>query len=416
MKVLWFSNRYISEEKITGTGTWLVTMAEQLVQNEEIQLYNITRDNVSTIEKSIYKGLTQWRVPIVTRKKNGLPPSKMVTQIQSIVQDIKPDIIHIWGTEGYWGLLFSRGIIKGVVLLEIQGLLTQIHKHTFADLTFKDIVKCFGFKEIIKPSVSLLAKHKVFKTAAKFELEIIKNSRYISTQSNWVRAHISFLNPDAIIFQTKRPIRRKFYEDSKWDIQNIKRHSIFTSASSPIPYKGLHVLIEAVALLKCNFSNIKLYVAGHIGKGIRESGYIKFIKKKINKLDLCDNVIWLGPLNEVELVNLQTSLHTSVYPSFIESYGVAVAESLSLGVPTVVSYSGALPEQGIEGDSIQFFPPGDVYMCAYKIRQIFENDVLAEALSTKARLLRKEITNNDISNLQINIYKKILFNDSDIIC
>lgn len=410
MKILWFSNAVLGDKKITGTGTWLVSMAEQLVQKKEIVLYNITLDNVKTIEKTIDKRIIQWKIPIVSKKKNGLPPYKIITQIQSIVEEIKPDIIHVWGTEGYWGLLISRGIIKGNSILEIQGLLTQIHKYTYADLSFSDIINCFGIKEILKPSVSLFGNQKAFITAAKFELEIIKNTNYISTQSNWVRTHIGFINPEAKILHTKRPLRKIFHKNNNWEIKNILKHSIYTSAASPIPYKGLHVLIEAVGLLKNKYTNIKLFVAGHTGRGIRESGYIKFIKKKIRKLDLYENVIWLGALNDDEIVNQLICSHAAVFPSFIESYGVAVAESLALGVPTVASYSGALPEQGIDGESILYYPPGDVYMCANKIQQIFADDELAKKLSANACFNPSKITNDEIASLQLNIYKEILNN------
>lgn len=408
MKILWFSNRLFVEEEIKGTGTWLDSMAEILMVNDTIELYNITKGNTKKVIKRDYKNTQQWLLPSVKLKKNGLPTIKLINQIVEIVESIQPDIIHIWGTESYWGLLTARGYIKGNVILDIQGLISQIKNYIYSGLTFHETFKCIGLKEILKPSTSIFASKRRFNQSSKTELEIIQNHNNISTQSDWVRAHIEFLNPKARIYETKIPLRQKFVKGAKWDFNKIAKNKIFTSLSSPVPYKGLHVLIDAMRLLKNEFPKIKLVIAGHYGHGIKESGYEKFLKRKIKTNHLIENIVWLGSLNEEEITNQLLKSHVAVFSSFIESYGVAVAESLTLGVPTVVSYSGALPEQGVDKESLLFYPPGDVFVCASKIKQIFIDNELSDNLSANAIKRNSEISNQDITNLQIHIYNEVL--------
>lgn len=411
MKILWFSNRLFVDEKIKGSGTWLDSMAEILVKDDNIELFNITKGNTKEVTRIDYKKIQQWLLPNVKLQKNGLPPIKLTNQIIDIVESIKPDIIHIWGTESYWGLLTARGYIKGNVILEIQGLLSQIKNYFYAGLTPDEVFKCIGLKEILKPKSSIFAVKRLFNQNAKMEVEMIKKHSDISTQSDWVRAHISFLNPSTNLYKTKIPLRRKFIDSQKWSSNNITENTIFTSISSGLPYKGLHVLIEALGLLKNEFPKMKLMIAGHYGKGIRESGYEKLLKSKIRKFNLVKNVVWLGSLDEENIVNQLRNSHVAVFPSFIESYGVAVAESLALGVPTVVSYSGALPEQGVDEHSLLFYPAGDVFMCASKIKQVFIDNQLSENLSANAIRGSSKTSNQDIADLQIKIYKKIIQNE-----
>ena len=417
MKILWFSNRLFTDDKIKGTGTWLDSMADILIKEESIQLFNITQGYTKKISQINYNGIQQYLLPNQKLRSNGLPSQKLIKQIIHIVDSINPDIIHIWGTESYWGLLSSRGHLnKGLIILEIQGLVSQIKKYVFGGLTIHQLFQCINIKEVLKPSTSVFSLKRKFTQKSKHELEIISSHSFISTQSEWVRSHISFHNPNARILKTKIPLRKEFVGERKWIYDQINSNVIFTSISSNAPYKGMHTLIDAVSILKKSFPNVKLLIAGYVGSGLRESGYVKFLKKKIVTNGLIDNVIWLGPQNEEEIVTILSTSHVAVFPSLIESYGVAVAESLSLGVPTITSYSGALPEQGIDGESILFFPPGDTYVCAYKIKKIFDSNSIAERLSKNASKYNRNITNNEIAKIQLSIYKEVLNNGSNINC
>lgn len=406
MKVLWFSSRFFSEEKVTGTATWLDAMADILMDKDDIELFNISEGNTKTIKKGKYKKIEQWQLPNSWKKINGVPESKNILKITEIISSIQPDVIHIWGTESYWGLLSARGFIKGNIILEIQGLISQIKNEFYGRLNSKELVSTIGLKEIIKPKLSLYSLKKKFEKQSRYELEMIRNHNHISTQSEWVRGNIMFINNKAKLIETYLPLRRNFISSDKWTLNKCTPLSIFTSISATAPYKGLHVLIDALALIKMQYPEVKLHIAGETGKGIRESGYTKFIKRKLKHYSLTENVIWLGPLNETQIVDWLLNSHVAVFPSFIESYGVAVAESLKLGIPTITSYAGALPEQGEERKSILFFPTDDVTTCAYRVHQIFSNPILAENISANALKINTPGL-DDIAALQIKIYKEV---------
>ena len=53
----------------------------------------------------------------------------------------------------------------------------------------------------------------------------------ISTQSNWVRAHVKFVNPMAKILNTSILLRPEFIESNKWEMDSCEVYQIFTSTS-----------------------------------------------------------------------------------------------------------------------------------------------------------------------------------------
>lgn len=410
MKVLWFCNVALSDIKSTATGTWLHSMADALVNTGSVQLYNIAQGKVKDITRQDSKSICQWVVPFESLKVNGLPSSKTIQEIQRIVNDITPDIIHVWGTEHFWGLLTARGYINGNIILETQGLKFAIEKYFYSGLTLIDLIKCLGIKEFIKPSLSLFCEKYSFKNWGKFEKEMLMNHKNISTQSEWVRAHVMSLNPTAQIFKTARSLRIEFVEADKWNGDNCISYQVFTSTSSIVSYKGLHVLVDAIAILKKRYPKIRLCIAGKVRSGLREEGYSKWLKRKIKYLGINENISWLGSMDAKNLVLQMHKANVVVVPSFIESYCNALNEALTVGVPTVASFAGGMPELAIHEKTALFFPPGDATMCANAIEKFFTNIEYASIVSQNAYNAKKSKNNRDITDIQFQIYSNFLQN------
>jgi glycosyltransferase involved in cell wall biosynthesis len=312
------------------------------------------------------------------------------------------------GTENYWGLLTARGYIKGNIILEIQGLKFAIAKYFYSGLSLRDILKCFGFKEFLKPSVSLIGLKYSFKQWGKFEKEMLMKHRIIFTQSNWVRAYVKDVNPLAQIFNTFISLRTEFIEADKWEADSCVPYQIFTSSSSATSYKGLHILLDAIEILKKRYPQIRLCIAGPAKSGLREGGYSKWLKKKIKQLGINENIFWLGPLDAKNIVLQMLNANVVVVPSFVESYCLALDEALTVGVPTVTSFAGAMPELAIHEKTALFFPPGDVAMCANAIEKFFVNKGYAKIVSQNAYNEKKAKKNMDIADLQMSIYRSVL--------
>ena len=408
IKVLWLCNVTFSNDNPNSTGTWLHAMSHALANTGKIELYNITQSGVEETTRQNSGAINQWLVPFKFSKKNGLPHLNIIQDIQKIVDEIQPDIIQIWGTENYWGLLSARGHIKGNIILEIQGLKFAIKDYFFYGLSLLDIIKCFGIKEFLKPSGSLLGQRQAFKQWGIFEKEMLLHHKIISTQSEWVRAHVRNINPNAQLLKTCISLRAEFIKAKKWDIANSVPYQIFTTFSSVASYKGLHILLDAIALLKKQHPLVTLYIAGHISTGLRQDGYTKWLLKKIKQLGINENIFWLGSLDAKNLIQQMHKANVVVVPSFIESYSLALDESLTIGVPTVASFSGAMPELATHEKTALYFTPGDVIMCANAIERFFVDKSYATHISCNAFEDKITKRNTDLGLSQLAIYRLIL--------
>jgi glycosyltransferase involved in cell wall biosynthesis len=408
LKVLWFSGVIFSDKASNASGSWIYAMADSLMKTGAIQLFNITNSYTKSPIRQNSGEIMQWLLPYQSLRSNGLPGKKAIREIQRIVNEIQPDIIHIWGTEGYWGLLTARGIIHGNIILEIQGLKFAIEKYFYSGLSFSDIIKCFGIKELLKPSGSLPALKSSFKKWGIFEKEMLLKHDFISTQSDWTRAHIKSINPNAKMIYTHRSLRNEFQEAGKWELDRATPYQIFTSLASLVPYKGLHVLLESVSILKKKYPLIKLVVACHISHGIRQDGYTRWLRKKIKKLLLSENIRWIGRLNALDIIQQMYQANVVVVPSFVESYCLGLEEALSMGVPTVAAFAGAMPELAVNEKTALYFSPGEAVMCAEAIEKFFIRKDFTKMISQNVFNAKNAITNKNITETQLAIYMEVI--------
>ena len=98
----------------------------------------------------------------------------------------------------------------------------------------------------------------------------------------------------------------------------------------------------------------------------------------------------------------------SVIPSFIESYSLALAESMMVGTPSVVSYAAAMPEFAKDNEQVLFYDSLDVISCAARIENIFVHKDLSERLSLNSRLRKlKDCDKIETLRIQLDNYDVI---------
>lgn len=413
-KILWFSSVQFSDEKIKTTGTWLIAMGDFLSNNTDIELYNVTYGNVQSITQKNTNSVTQWVVPHKERTQYHKGSKELISFIRRISNEVNPDLIHIWGTESGFGFAVNEAKINIPILLDIQGLFFTYSKFYYGGLSVRDLYGCIGVKEVLRPNNHPYFIRKKFIHRGKHELRLIQSIDNISVQSDWVDSIIGYVTSGKNIFHTGMMLRREFYETPIWEPQKESQFiNIFTSCSGAIPYKGMHVLFEAISLLKDKYPNIRLNIGGNIQihkkYGVIRDGYTSWLLKKADKLGITSMITWLGMMDADEMIQEMHRSSLVVIPSFVETYCLFMAESMMVGVPTVASFAGALPQLAKEEESALYFPSGDQWTCARQIERIINNNELAKKLSEKARntaLLRNNSAK--VLQAQLEIYNKII--------
>lgn len=412
-RILWLSNvLFTKDEKISATGGWLQPLADGITSTGIYEIINIAFGCEKKIKKTNINGVTQWILPKAKLSDNGQTASKLIqNQVLTIIEKEKPDLVHVWGTEGCWASIFALNYIETKKLLDIQGLLFRCYKFYYGGLDIKDLLKCIHLKEIIMPWRSLFEKKNIFFKRGQKEIEYLTSFENISYQSEWVKNSINYIVPESRLFHTRLLLRNEFYKCKPWQYSEIGTYPIiFSSTSAAVSYKGYHRLIQAIYYIKKKYPNIRLRLAGNMNVGNRlTDGYSIYLRGLIDKYNLQENIVYLGSLNAEQIIQELQNANVCVIPSFVESYCLAFAEAMIVGCPTVCAFSGAMPEQADNEKEALFYNPDDSIQCAALVEKLLKDKELATRLSQASRK-RKLIDNNRelVIKTQIEIYDKIL--------
>lgn len=416
MKVLWIVNTifpYPSKQlgkDATCFGGWLISLHEELIKNKDIKIAIASTYSGKDFIK--YDDGTTIYYLVPERKANKLNNS-MNKYFKEIVENFNPDLVHIHGTEYPRGLCFIKlfSNIKSVV--SIQGLAYSVAREYYGGIPITELIKNISFRDIIKTNTIFSCKRDFVKRGV-YEKEIIKKCNYIIGRTTWDKSNVLAISPNKEYFKINEILRATFYEEKKWNINNIERYSLYCSQAS-YPIKGLHILLDSMHILKEEYPNIKLYIGGSniIDKStlfnrIKMTGYGKLILKKIIKLKLEENIVFTGYLNEKEVHERLLKTHIFISPSFIENESNALSEASIVGVPSIASYVGGVTDRIIHEKTGFFYPPNEPSMLAYYIKKYFSNDNLSKVISQNS-IEVAEIRNNKEKNAMatINAYKKI---------
>ncbi|WP_214798862.1 glycosyltransferase family 4 protein [Exiguobacterium sp. s50] len=418
MKILWVINIPLPEaseiigEKSLPYGGWLVNASNELSKNKDIEL-TISYPSQSHSEFKELKGKRITYYPFSPAKKIFHNKNNEIKYFELLLDKIKPDIVHVYGTEMNHSLAMIKACtnlgIKNVV--SIQGLVSVIEKHMYANLPFKAIYGMTLRNLIFKDSVYGLRKK--FKQRGHSEVEGIKIAKNIIGRTTWDKACVQQISPGSKYFFCNETLREEFYKHL-WDINDCERYSIFLSQGQ-YSIKGLHHMLEAMPLIIKKFPDTKLYVGGKnitdtnsLKSRISLTYYGKYIKRLIEKYNLQKNVVFTGLLNEKKMCNHFLNSHVFVCPSSIENSPNSLGEAMLLGVPCVASNVGGITDMMTHNKEGYIYQPDASYMLAHYVCEIFENDDLATEFSSKSRL-RALSTHNKLDNLNelMSIYRNI---------
>lgn len=311
-----------------------------------------------------------------------------------IYEDFKPDVIHIFGTEySHTYAACKAAKDPNRILIGIQGLCSEFSKHYYEGLP-EEIINKYTLRDFLKQD-NIKQQYDKFVIRGQREIDAIKIAGNVTGRTDWDKKHTSLINPNARYLFMNETLRSVFYE-GKWDYNKCEVHSIFMSQGD-YPIKGLHVMLEAMALIKDKYPDMKLYVSGNkitgedtLKKKILIGEYGKYLRGLMNKYSLRDKVVFLGSINANEMKERYLKCNVYVSPSLIENSPNSVGEAMLLSVPTITSDVGGVRNLLTEGEEGFYFKSTDYKQLAKKITEVFESPVeklieMGEKASNHAR-------------------------------
>lgn len=419
MKILWLVNIVMPElaEHLGRTpsvfGGWL-TGALNAVRAASHDLIICTTESRTGILHVTVGGIAYYIVPSGT-------VDSMEPYFSKILQAEQPDIVHIYGTEfaHSWALAKCADVQRTVVT--VQGAMTVLKKHVYAGLPEKqcrDSLLHKLLRKCRKGGQSIDLQRRSFERRAVFEQKLLNHVQYANGGSEWGNTVAHSINPTLQVFDCKLILRDSFYLEDRWSLDQCKKHSIIILFSYPI--KGFHMFLDALPQILRVYPDTQVTVIGNqlpwrnfrgFKKWIQDAApdYNWLIQKKIEALKLKQNLHFVGHLNESQIKEFMLQSNVFISASAMENQSTTLGEAMLLGVPSVASAVGAVPEMidhGVDGFLYPFDEPALLaeYVCC-----IFSDSDLAKRFSEKghnhaAQTYNREINARNLLNMYETIY------------
>ncbi|MBF8417262.1 glycosyltransferase family 4 protein [Bacillus coagulans] len=161
-------------------------------------------------------------------------------------------------------------------------------------------------------------------------------------------------------------------------------------------WKGLHILMKAVSLLKYDIDSLNIYIAGPF----LDESYKNEIKQLAKKVPYKIN--YLGKINDTKSVmeNMDILVHCSIEK---DPFPTVVLEGLAAGMAVIGSSAGGAKEVIIDGDTGLLHTPGNFKELSEKLKILIDKPDLRNKIAQNG-------FNFAMKNLDKETYKKNFFN------
>lgn len=420
MRVIWITNIPPSNEiaeafemKMFAGGGWLKTVFRQLLDmNIELAVVFPCNKQDVCIHKTI-NGVKCCQIPDIDKMKTSRT-SAVQYEMEKLIQNFNPDIVHIWGTEHVHSYMIMRICNKlkmdNRTVVSIQGLVSVCERHFECYMEPNDFNKA-TLRDYIRRD-SMKRQRENMRERGEYEKKVLSMAKHVIGRTDWDRACTSILAPAADYHFCNETLRESFYEGA-WELEKAKMHSIFVSQSQ-MPIKGIHLAIQAMKILKKKYPDIHLYATGKdrinisFTDKLKETGYDRYIRKIIEENGLENNITFLGGLGEEKMKEQFLSANVFVLSSSIENSPNSLGEAMLLGTPCVASDVGGVSTMLVHKKEGYIYPADEPYQLAYWIDQVFENTEQTKRMARQAQMHARKTHDKEINLKQlVNIYRMI---------
>lgn len=385
MNVLWVCNfvpSFIARQEglpMTCMGSWV----ESLAKADGLHDIQVTIACFYPSIKSISKGCADRTSYYIIPEGND---NDVVLALKSVIAEVNPEVLHIWGTEYYNALLAVRAFNNPEkTVVHIQGVCSAIALHYCSGIPAREQSRS-TLKDFIRKTNIKQSRQKLIQ-AGSWEKEIIQNVSHVIGRTEFDRACTELMNPLIIYHECGEALREEIRKASKWTVSDCEKHTVFLSQGN-YPVKGLHIALHGFAMLKKMYPDLKVYVAGSqieqptsVSQRLRQTNYSKYILKLISRLGLENTISFIGFQDGVEIAKCLQKANAYLLCSVIENSPNSLQEAMCVGTPVVASDVGGIKNYVKHRENGLIYQHDAYYMMAYYLKNIFEDDVYSTNLS-----------------------------------
>lgn len=261
----------------------------------------------------------------------------------------KCDVVHVqslFSISSPWSMFCARKLNKPIIFSP-RGAMGRWCLNNGSRL------KKLWLKLLIKPFANDIIWHA---TAEQEKLEI---------QAIYPGAKVEII-PNGINLEEYRHPNHEKWHYKKYLPQNVKFNKVIVSMGRIQKKKGFDILINSIRKLRDKNIDVGLLIAGP------DEGEKVNLVNLINKLDLQNNVFFVGTLEAQEKIDFLANADVFALPSHNENFGNVYIESLAVGTPVVASLD--TPWQIVEEYKCGKWVSNNAEKTSAAIEQLFSED------------------------------------------
>lgn len=394
MKICYLIHNFNFQNIFAGTQTYLNKIVEFFSKKLDIYIYTSKNSRFFT-KQEFDRNFDNFHLHIINTNYNFFKKPKKEnfgqTKFDKILKEkfeiylkkTKPDLVHIIHLLGLSDTIFD--VLKKF-------------KIPFG-FSFYDFYPICPKTTLLKPDFSVCPKaiqeenqncsicwpkkfNEWFGQRLNFWKKSLESAKFLLAPSFFVKTIISKNFPS---LERKIEVLKPFISISPQNQKTSfsqKKCLNFGYLGAIYPEKGIYFLIDVFKSLKTKNANLHIF------------GYPAGLKEKIKlklKIKKQKNIFYHGPYQYSKLNQIFSNIDATIVPSFLlETFCFVVYESLSFGIPSIVSDRGALPQQILEEKNGFIFKAGSFYQLKNILKNIIENPSLLNSL----KIEKKEPSSN----------------------
>ena len=216
MRILWFE---VTEPQRYRNGSFVIAgwqdSLESIVRTENLELVVAFEDKTGKLKAKKDGAVTY--VPISTKMSlagrikshwSRIPLAEiLVKKMPPLIEEYKPDLIQVFGTEWPFGLISKYTNIPTVV--HIQGSMVPYNNAMFPP-GYSLFTQIWYLFPNIKKMLKAVLEYKKSKSREYIEREIWKATKYYMGRTEWDRSLVNIMHKDAAYFHVEEALRPQF--------------------------------------------------------------------------------------------------------------------------------------------------------------------------------------------------------------
>lgn len=341
MKILWFSiTPALYKGKKATSGTWIESLLNVIKGNKDIDLAisfcTTDKDSGKTIIDDvhyypIYR--SSFYTKVMDKMTCRYENKQIIDASLKVIENFKPDLIHIFGSEWCFGLLKEYTDIPIVIHMQGSWPSYRVAGGTPRELFAKEVIR--KWYNPIYLVARKLTYHKSLERAEREEKILSINSNFMG-RTRWDKALVELFSPTSKYYHCEEALRPVFMRGDRWKPVNNEKLQLVTVGSNSV-LKGYKLALLTAHIIK-EHTNLA-FEWKIIGA---DRGFLKRFEFETGYRFGDNNITITGRLQAEKIKEILINADMFVHTACIDNSPNAICEAQLLGLPIISTNVGGV--------------------------------------------------------------------------